>query len=365
MDLPPGSLSPAANLAVFAGVIGLGVVLFWPTFGLVPWLLRNRLVAARVRIEDALKHVYHEHTAGQTATLASLAGAVGIATGRVVALVQRMQQAGLVRFTDGRVLPTTEGERYALQVIRAHRLWERYLADETGLDPRLWHARAERREHTMSPSEADALAERLGHPRFDPHGDPIPTATGDVPGPQRQVVALSDLGADVPAEVVHVEDEPEVVFDELMAHEIHLGMTLRVRESDERRVVFEADGRMVTLAPVVAANVSVRPLPAEVRPAEPALTLADLPLGRAATVVRISAACRGLERRRLMDLGIVTGTAITPERRSMTGDPTVYGVRGTRIALRREQARLIAVAIEEGNEENNGQGDNNGQGAAS
>jgi DtxR family Mn-dependent transcriptional regulator len=344
---PTVAMSPALNLAVFAGLIGLGVALFWPTFGLVPWLLRNRLVAARVRIEDALKHVYHEHEAGQTATLASLAGALGIAPGRVVALVQRMQQAGLVRLTDGRVLPTAEGERYALQVIRAHRLWERYLADETGLDPRQWHARAERREHTMSPTEANELAERLGHPRFDPHGDPIPTAAGEVPHPERQVVLLSELGEGARAEVVHVEDEPEVVFDELMAHEIHLGMTLRVRASDDRRVVFETDGRAVTLAPLVAANVSVRPLPAAAaQPAEPALTLADLPLGRAATVVRISPACRGLERRRLMDLGIVTGTAITPERRSMTGDPTVYGVRGTRIALRREQARLIAVATE-------------------
>jgi DtxR family Mn-dependent transcriptional regulator len=348
MVQPPGAMSPALNLAVFAGLIGVGVALFWPTFGLVPWLLRHRLVAARVRIEDALKHVYHEHEAGQTATLASLAGALGIAPGRVVELVQRMQHAGLVRLTDGRVLPTAEGERYALQVIRAHRLWERYLADETGLDPRLWHARAERREHTMSPGEADALAERLGHPRFDPHGDPIPTAAGDVPRPERQVVLLPELDEGARAEVVHVEDEPEIVFDELMAHEIHLGMTLHVRASDDRRVVFETDGRTVTLAPLVAANVSVRPLPEAPRAAEPALTLADLPLGRAATVVRISPACRGLERRRLMDLGIVKGTAITAERRSMTGDPTVYGVRGTRIALRREQARLIAVATEAG-----------------
>jgi len=340
--------SPIANLSIFAAAVLLAIVLFWPGFGLFPRMVRQRLVAGRVRIEDALKHIYHEQTAGQTATLSSVGGSLQVSPGKVVTLVQRMQQAGLVRLTDGRALLTDHGERYALQVIRAHRLWERYLADETGVDPRQWHAHAERREHTMTRNEVDALAERLGDPRFDPHGDPIPTADGAVPGQERRVAPLSELGEGELVEVVHIEDEPEVIFAELVAQGIHLGMKMRVRSSDEQRVVSDAEGRSIALAPVVAANVSVRPLrAAEDSAPESALqTLADLEIGRSATVMRISPACRGVERRRLMDLGIVPGTTIMPERRSMIGDPVVYCVRGTKIALRREQAQTIAVSAD-------------------
>ena len=76
---------------------------------------------------------------------------------------------------------TPDGRREALRVIRIHRLWERYLADETGLDAREWHAHAERREHGTSDQQAEALAATLGHPRYDPHGDPIPTPSGELP----------------------------------------------------------------------------------------------------------------------------------------------------------------------------------------
>jgi DtxR family Mn-dependent transcriptional regulator len=339
--------SPGLNLVVFFALALIAVVLFWPGFGLVPRFLRHRLTATRVRLEDALKHIYHQESSGQTATIASLGGALEAAPATAVALVQRMQQVGLARLTDGRILLTEDGERYALQVIRAHRLWERYLADETGVDPRRWHASADRREHRITPREADALAERLGDPRFDPHGDPIPTADGEVPEQDARVTPLSELAEGTPACVVHVEDEPQVVYEEVVAQGVHPGQELVVFSRDDRRIVFDADGRSITVAPVVAANISVRPMRrrSEDRPAAPLLTLADLEIGQEAEVVRISPACRGIERRRLMDLGIVPGTAIVRERRSMTGGLSAFRVRGTLIALRREQAVTIAVEV--------------------
>lgn len=341
-------LSPGLNLAVFIAIAVAAVVLFWPGFGIVPRFYRQRVTASRVRLEDALKHIYHQESAGQTATIASLGGALETAPATAVALVQRMQQAGLARFTDGRTLLTRDGERYALQVIRAHRLWERYLADETGVDPRRWHASADRREHRITPREADALAERLGDPRFDPHGDPIPTADGEVPEQDARIRPLSELAVGEPAGVIHVEDEPEVVYEEVIAQGVHPGQELVVLSRDDRHIVFDLDGRRVTLTPVVAANVSVCPTRKRSgdRPATPLPTLADLRIGQNAEVVRISPACRGIERRRLMDLGIVPGTAIARERRGMSGGLSAYRVRGTLIALRREQADAIAVELE-------------------
>lgn len=340
--------TPALNLIVFLAITLAGILLFWPGFGVVPRWLRQRSAASRIRVEDALKHLYHHESSGKTASIASLGGTLETPPARVVALVQRMQQAGLLRLTDGRIVLTEEGNRYALQVIRAHRLWERYLADRTGVDPRDWHARADRHEHRITPERANALAKELGYPRIDPHGDPIPTADGEVPEKDVLVGPLSELGQGLPARVVHVEDEPEVVFAEILAHGVHPGHELTVTHRDDLRIVFEVEGREITLAPVVAANISVRPLRDGhlEHPASPPLTLADVDLGQQAEIIRISEACRGIERRRLMDLGLVPGTAITLERRGMTGGASAYRVRGTLIALRREQADTIGVRKE-------------------
>ena len=72
-------------------------------------------------------------------------------------------------------------------------------------------------------------------------------------------------------------------------------------------------------------------------------TLRDLKLGQQGKVVNISAICQGAERRRFMDLGIVSGTVIEAEMTSPSGDPTAYKIRGALIALRREQAQLINI----------------------
>ena len=88
--------------------------------------------------------------------------------------------ASSVRRPQGFTLSDT-GRAYALRVLRTHRLLERFLADRTGTRPAEWHLQAERREHQLSLDETERLARRMGHPLYDPHGDPIPTATGELP----------------------------------------------------------------------------------------------------------------------------------------------------------------------------------------
>lgn len=335
--------SPLLNLSIFLVLAVAVAMLFWPEHGLLSRLAQQRRMSGRTRVEDALKHIYHHEHRGQTATLESVAGALQISPSSTVDVIERTQHAGLVQFVDGRILLTDRGRLYALQIIRAHRLWERYLADETGVDPLDWHAQAERREHLITPEQADALARRLGDPRFDPHGDPIPTADGKLAGSPTE--ALAELPEGERARVTHIEDEPHVVYAQLVAEGIYLGMELQVEEKTDQRIVFHADGRRFVLAPMVAANVSIEHIGALANEA-PSHTLADLAPRQAGRVLRISPACRGIERRRLMDLGIIPGTRITFERPGMTGGLSAFNVRGTTIALREEQARMIAVDVE-------------------
>jgi DtxR family Mn-dependent transcriptional regulator len=327
---------------IIAGLAAVAAVVLWGPGARLLHRKSNRALHERILTEDALKHIYHVQYRGLAASLAGVSGAIRVSLTRAVELVNRMQAAGLVSLQDGRLLLTDEGSRYALQVIRAHRLWERFLADETGVAPVEWHAKAEEREHTMTPEEADRLSKELGDPRFDPHGDPIPTADGAFP--QRPIVPLSNLEVGERAHIVHIEDEPEVVFAQLVATGLYLGMVVRVDAKSDERIVFDADGRSIVLAPLFAANISIQPLgPTEAAPETSALTLAELEPGEVAEVDRISPACRGIERRRLMDLGIVPGTRIEFERRGLTGGLSAYRVRGTLIALREEQTSMISI----------------------
>ena len=68
-----------------------------------------------------------------------------------------------------------------------------------------------------------------------------------------------------------------------------------------------------------------------------------LDIGEKAEVVAISKACKGPQRRRLMDLGVLPGTVVTAEMKGIGGDPTAFNIRGAKIALRRDTAKLIQV----------------------
>lgn len=334
-------LNPVVGLltALFLGAAA--VLLFWPDRGLLWSWLRASRATERVQTEDALKHLFDCEYQGRRSTLQSVAGALHLTTHKTAEILDRMQRAELATTLDGGFRLTAEGRTYALRVIRIHRLWERYLSDETSLDPDKWHGEAEHLEHRTSEREAESLSASLGHPRFDPHGDPIPTAAGEIAPPLGK--PLTELAIDTIAEIVHVEDEPSEVYAQLVADRLHPGMRVRVHENTPQRIRFEADAEEHVLAPIVATNLSVLELPKEARMEGPFDRLSSLELGERARMMGFSPWCRGAERRRLLDLGLIPGTEVIAEIRSPAGDPTGYRIRGAVIALRREQADQIQI----------------------
>lgn len=334
-------VDPALALLVFAVLAAAGGVLLWPRHGLVPRLLRMARLTERVRLEDALKHAFVCERRRQDCTLESLAGRLEISTGRAADLVSRLSEMGLVR-TEGQGATLTEaGRDSALRIVRSHRLWERYLADRTGVPPGEWHAHAEEMEHALSPEETEELAGRLGNPPWDPHGDPIPTASGEVP-PARY---LSLLGAEVgrTVEVVHLEDEPREIYDRLVSDGLAPGERLEVLERTDRGVRVTTGGREWSIDGVAARNVTVRHLAVGEKAGGPRRTLRDARPGERVRVTGISPVCQGPQRRRLLDLGVVPGTEIEPELVSASGDPVAYRIRGALIALRAEQASWVTI----------------------
>ncbi|RPI08980.1 MAG: ferrous iron transport protein A, partial [Zetaproteobacteria bacterium] len=144
--------------------------------------------------------------------------------------------------------------------------------------------------------------------------------------------------------ILHMEDEPKAVYAELVAAGLHPGMTVRLLESSQERVRLTAGGMERALPPLAAASVSVASLSDERWQEGPAgEPLSALRPGQEGRVLAISRRCRGAERRRLLDLGVLPGTVIRAEIQSPNGDPTAYRVRDALIALRAEQADFIRI----------------------
>src|SRR3990172_8060744 len=111
-------------------LVGLGLVL--PKSGLLPRWRRAQRNNERVLSEDALKHIQRGETHGYPTNLHSLAGALNISVNQAADILNKIQALNLVRIEGEAFRLTPSGHDYALRIIRAHRLWEQYLAEETG-----------------------------------------------------------------------------------------------------------------------------------------------------------------------------------------------------------------------------------------
>ena len=184
----------------------------------------------------------------------------------------------------------------------------------------------------------------MGHPALDPHGDPIPTGDGSVP--ESPGTPLGAWPPSTPGRIVHLEDEPPLAYAQLSAEGLRLGQVIRVIDRSPTRVVLSDGENEYRLAPMVAANIHVAAVTAEPVPEpwpEGVIPLSGLPSGASAEVVALDPAFRGFARRRLLDLGFTPGARIRSDLATFAGDPRAYRLRGTTIALRREQSDRVLV----------------------
>jgi DtxR family Mn-dependent transcriptional regulator len=133
-------------------------------------------------VQDYAKAIWALAQEGEDpVSTSAIASRLGVSPASASAMVKRLETLGLARRRPYRgVALTTAGERVALEVIRHHRLLELYLAEALGMPWDRVHAEAEVLEHAISPELSERIAQALGNPSRDPHGDPIPTAAGEI-----------------------------------------------------------------------------------------------------------------------------------------------------------------------------------------
>jgi DtxR family Mn-dependent transcriptional regulator len=330
-------------MTLFTSIISTVILgaIFWPKLGITTRRLRRKKDKRRILVEDCLKFFHDCEYRKMPCRRQDIIEMFSLSTGEADTLLSSLQSAGMIRMEKDHLLLTESGRADALQIVRIHRLLERYLAEETSFQEAEWHAAAEDREHTISAREADEMAAQLGNPVYDPHGDPIPTAGGEMPG--LRGISLSGLTVGESAKVVHIEDEPPDFYSRIVDLGFQLGAQISYLGQTEGGMRLTLNGVEKEISLPLANNITVSPLEAGEKVHRPFTLLSQLKLGESGKVIGISKSCRGQQRRRLMDLGVVPGSIITAEMKSVGGDPTAYLIRGALIALRKLQSDHIYI----------------------
>lgn len=168
-------------------------------------------------LEEYLEAIYKLAEKGAVRP-GQLAEVMGVSAPTVTATLGRLQSAGYIERPDGGVELTHAGRRGALDIIRRHRLAERFLVDVLKLPWSEVHQEACQLEHALSPKVQEALERFMDNPDVCPHGHPIPSADGAI-APQ-QGAPLCDAGSGDEVRIVRIEDED----GELLSYLSSLGM---------------------------------------------------------------------------------------------------------------------------------------------
>jgi DtxR family Mn-dependent transcriptional regulator len=163
-------------------------------------------------VQDYAKAIWSLAQRDETqVSTSALAERLHVSPASASAMVKRLESMGLVeREPYHGVKLTPAGERVALEVLRHHRLLELYLAEALGMSWDRVHEEAEVLEHAISPALSELIAAKLGNPTHDPHGDPIPTAEGEIDEPPTR--ALADLAPGERGRFTRVSDSnPEML----------------------------------------------------------------------------------------------------------------------------------------------------------
>ncbi len=208
---------------------------------------------ATVAEEEYLQSIYWLMEAGLPITGANVARAMQVSAPTVHEMVGRLENDGYITRNDDKSLEFTDtGRDHAAQIVRRHRLIERFLTDVLGIPWDEVHEEAERLEHAMSPVLEERMLAASGDAKTCPHGHPI----GE--GVREQGVPLADVEVGAKVLVLRFENEAEDLLHYLMESGLHPGLKGKLGASDDDEVTIEAKDGPLTVTRSVAETVAVR-----------------------------------------------------------------------------------------------------------
>jgi DtxR family Mn-dependent transcriptional regulator len=203
--------------------------------------------------EEYLQTIFWLYEAGLPMTGANVARAMQLSPPTVHEMLGRLERDGYItRAADKTISFTDSGREHAEDIVRRHRLIERFLTDVLGIPWDEVHEEAERLEHAMSPVLEQRMLAAIGDADTCPHGHPINV------GERHAGVPLADVELGASVTILRFENEAEELLHYLKAAGAEPGMTGTLAEKTDAAVVVEgAGGQRVSLTPSVAETVSV------------------------------------------------------------------------------------------------------------
>jgi len=211
--------------------------------------------------ENYIKAIYKIcESEKKTASTNAIAKAMSTSAASVSDMLKRLAKKDMINYKKHRgVTLTQNGHQLATTLVRKHRLWEVFLVDKLDFSWDEVHDVAEQLEHIQSDKLVNHLDTFLGHPKFDPHGDPIPDKDGNFTF--RKQVLLSDLNIGEKGVVVGVDEHSSTFLQYLDQLKLQLGVELEVLEKfdyDESKKIKTGKGKELIITHKVCQNLFVQ-----------------------------------------------------------------------------------------------------------
>jgi len=206
--------------------------------------------------ENYLKAIYKlQEQNGETVGNSDLAKSLDVQSASVTDMLKKMAKKKLINYEKSKGFKLTEkGRHIAINIIRKHRLWEVFLLEKLGFGWDEVHEMAEQLEHIQSERLIDRLDQYLGHPKSDPHGDPIPNANGVFT--KSKSILLSEAKEGIQVRFVGVTDHSSSFLTYLDKLGISLGdsLTIKAIEDFDNTFTLQLKGKREAIVSSKVAN---------------------------------------------------------------------------------------------------------------
>ena len=211
--------------------------------------------------ENYLKAIYsiELHSKSSEVSVNEIAERMSTKPATVTDMLRKLSEKELIHYEKYKKMRLSKlGLSMALQIVRKHRLWETFLHDKLQFSWDEVHEVAEQLEHIKSNKLIERLDAYLGHPEFDPHGDPIPSATGQIPEAITQ--SMNEAELDRWLLIVAVKDASKPFLQQLERMGLNIGTKIKLLERlpFDKSVLVSINGKEpIFLSEMIASNLLV------------------------------------------------------------------------------------------------------------
>jgi len=294
------------------------------------------------RTEEYLEAIYKDQNRGTPALTSVLAKNLGVSMPAVTEMLKHLDRRGLVKYKPHEGVSLTDvGLNKALEIVRRHRLWERFLTDVLGMAWDTVHDEACKLEHIASPEVTERLARILGDAETCPHGQPIPDKDGNIK--KGTTLPLSDFKPDQQVLILAVDAEDAKTLDEIEKLGLRPKVVVTINKNTEGSLELEVGKKKLQLSSTLAATLLAEPVTSELQRVIEEIPLSKLTAGHSGVLKSYAGEREQLGR--CLSLGFTPGSVVEMLE-NYSGCPVLVKVHDTKVALGRELADKMTVSGE-------------------